>query len=287
MAVLSQGRALSEIFPALGAAASVEKSLVPTFNLTAGAFNQGIQKGDSIYSVESRKQMAKAVFSAIQAALAGGDPMEPGATELNEAFATLLTSGTLKASDLKKIWKEAVGLLGHSTNQTALAEAVALTLTPQFVFFGTPDRNKLVEAGANYPEIATSIQVNFLSAWRGVWEKLDGEELTLEAFNGMKDKFFEPLVAQVLELDPTMIEPIWLELVLEKGLVSDDVIEKRFPRYVLSYLDRFHSAGKKLLTDPTVPTALSALTEDFAVLWTLSRIHLPTLSVWVKKYEGQ
>src|SRR5262249_4686408 len=41
MALLAQADSLGRVFRAMAAAAAVESSLVPTFNLTAGAFNRG------------------------------------------------------------------------------------------------------------------------------------------------------------------------------------------------------------------------------------------------------
>ena len=287
MAVLSQGRALSELFPALGAAASVDKRLVPTFNLTAAALNGGVQRANGIYSDEERRRMAQAVIVAIKAALKGGDVLEPAATELNDAFSAILGAGTLRASDFKRIWNEVTALLARSSSQTALAEAMALALTPRFVFLSEPDRKTFFAAAANYPVLAGSIQRNFLLAWQTFWNRLGDGGLSPQSFNGIKEKYFEPIVANVLELDTPMIDTDWLQQVLDKGLLTDEAVEKKFPRFVLAYLDRLDRAGRRLQANTGVDPTLNGMTENLAVLWTLSRIHVPALMTWVKKYEGQ
>lgn len=283
-ALLTQADSLGKIFRALGAAATVEASLVPTFNLTAGALNRGVQRGKDILVPSDRNAMTSTVFNAIQVALAGNEAFEAGATELNDAMSALMRGSSLQLSSLKKLWKQVVRALAGSTSQTALAQAVALSLTPQLIFLMPEDMSRLLQAARNYPEIAGSIQTNFLLAWSKMWTDLHDNRIRVRTFNKMKDKYFEPLVVEILELDPYLIDTYWLKEVYRRGLVQDGEVEKRFPRLVLAHLERRDKAGRAS-GEPGLEPTLSTMAENFAVLWALSNVHVPALMRWVRKYD--
>lgn len=282
MALQAQADSLAKIFRALAAAANVEAALVPTFNLSAVALNRGVLEGKQGLLDSERDAMLVSVFKGVQVSLAGNGSLEPGATELNEAMFALINGAPLKGTALKKFWTEAIRLLSNSTNQTALAEAVALSLTPQMTFLLSKEMGRLMQAARNYPEIAGSIQRNSIVAWNRMWEDLKEGRIRVRTFNRMKEKYFEPLVTQVLELEPDSIDSQWLNEVFRRGLVRDADIEKRFPRLVLAKLGRRDKAAK--VSQGLEPTVAS-MAENFAVLWTLSNTHVPALLKWVKKYE--
>lgn len=285
MALMSQADSLAQIFRALSAAASVDASLVPTFNLSASAINRGVQKGKDLFVPQDKDAMTKTVFTGIQAALKGKEALEAGATELNEALSALLNGSPLQATALKKFWKEAVRILSSTTAQTALAEAVAFSLNPQMIFLLPEDMGRLLTAAKNYPEIAGSIQANFLAAWKKLWLNLHDGKVKVVTFNRMKTKYFEPLVAEILELDPYLIDSYWLREVSRRGLVQDSDVEKTFPRLVLAHLERREKASRASAADGGIEPTVASMTESFAVLWSLSQVHVPALMKWVKKYE--
>ena len=101
----------------------------------------------------------------------------------------------------------------------------------------------------------------------------------------MKSKYFEPMVADLLDLDPSVIDPFWLRSVVDRGLVQDEDIERRFPRFVLAYLDRRDRATRAAAVEPGPEPLVTAMAESMAVVWTLSNVHVPALMKWIDKYE--
>lgn len=285
MALLAQADSLARIFRALSAAATMDASLVPTFNLSAGALNRGVQRGKKLFVSADKAALLTALFTAVRASMAGTGALEPGAAELNEALAALLGETPLTATNLRKLWKEAVKILTQSPSQTALAEAISLSLTPQVIFLLPEDMEQLLVAARSYPQVAGAIQANFLLAWNRVWNDLHDGRIKVKTFNRMKEKYFEPLVAEILDLDPYLIDSFWLREVTRRGLVQDEDIEKRFPRFVLAFLDRREKASKAAAVEPGPEPMLASMAENFAVTWTLNSVHVPALLKWVKKYE--
>lgn len=285
MALIAQADSLGKYFRALAAAASVEAALVPTFNLSAGAFNRGVKKGKSLYPERDNDRVLASVFGAIRSAVMVSPSLEPGAAELNEALGALLDGMPLTLSGLKSLWRDAIRVLSHSSTQTALADAVAVSLTPEAIFLVPSERKNLMTASRNYPQVAGAVQRIFLKSWDRMWEDLRGGELELQRFNRIKNKYFEPMVGEILDWNPYLIDSEWLGAVVRAGLVKDEDVEKRFPRYVLAFLDRRDRASKTAVMEAGFEPTVSLLTEDFAVLWTLSRVHVPALFKWIKKYE--
>ena len=285
MALVAQADSLASIFRALSAAATIDASLVPTFNLSAGAMNRGVQRGKTIYVNADRAALLVAVFTAIRSSMKGTGALEPGAAELNEALAALLEETAFTATALKRLWKEAVKILVLSTSQSALALAIAYSITPQVVFLLPEDLMQILYAARNYSSVAGAVQANFLIAWQRTWSDLHEKRISVKAFNRMKERYFEPLVTGILDLDPYLIDSIWLREVIRRGMIQDEDIEKRFPRFVLSYLDRQEKASKTAAVETGLESTVSSLSENFTVLWTLSNVHIPTLMKWIKKFE--
>ena len=285
MAVLAQADSLAKYLRALSAAASVEASLVPTFNLTAGALNRGVQKGKQFYSKDSNEGLLNSVFTAIRAALGASPALEPGSAELNEALGVLLNGDSLAATELIKAWKDVIRILAVSTTQGALADAMSVSLTPEFIFLINDEQENLMLAAKNYPQMAGAIQLTFLKSWEQMWNDVNAGVINVAKFNEMKSQYFAPMVSRILDLDPYLIDPTWLGTVIEKKLVSDSDIEKRFPRFVLAFLDRRDRASKVATMENGLEPTVSSLAENFAVLWTLSSIHMPALFNWVKKHD--
>jgi hypothetical protein len=286
-ALSSQADSLGKILRGLALATNVDASLAPTFNLAAGALNRGVQRGKKFYLPADRSNMMAAVFSAIRVSLAASGNLEPGSADLNEALGALLNGDSLKVTALKKLWKDAIKVLSQSTNQTALADAVSLSITPEVILLTSQDMGPLLLAAKNYPQVAYSIQGNFLLAWKRIWDDLHEGHIKVAAFNDMKTRYFEPLVVDLMDLDPYLIDPLWLREVWRRGLVEDETIEKKFPRFVLFFLERRDKATKLALADNGLEPTMGAMAENMAVLWTLSNVHVPALMRWVKKYEDQ
>lgn len=284
-ALLVQAESLVKFFRGLSAAASVEPALVPTFNLSAGAFNRGLQRGKPLYASAERAALMNSVFQAVKASMSGSGALEPGAAELNEGLAALMGDQPFSQSVLKRFWREAVKILAQSPSQSAMADAVAVSLTPQVMFLLPDDMEQMLLSARNYPQIAGSMQANFLLAWQRMWTDLQEGRIKIKTFNRMKERYFEPLVGELLDLDPYMIDSYWLKEVIRRGLVQDEDIEKRFPRFVLAFLDRREKATKIAAAEPGPEPVISAMAENFAVLWTLNNVHVPALMKWVRKYE--
>jgi len=285
MALLSQADSLGKLFRGLSAVSQVEPALAPTFNTSAGAFNRGIQRRADTLGKDNRTSMLVTTFTGIESALRGGEALEAGATELNDAMGALLKGAPLEITQLKKLWKDVIRALATSSSQNSLAQAVALSLRPPFVFLPPDEIGKLLQASRNYPELAGAIQQNFLLAWKRQWDDLHEGKLKIRTFNRVKEKFFEPLVTELLELDPYLIDPYWLHEVTRRGLVSDDDIEKRFPRLVLANLERRDKASRQMMQDQGIEPTLVAMAENLAVLKSLAGTEVPALLKWVKKNE--
>ncbi len=286
MALLAQADSLARYFRALSAAASVEASLVPTFNLTAGALNRGVQRGKGTYPTGATEGLVTSLFEAIRTAMSASAALEPGAAELNEAFGALLKGAPITAKELGRIWKEAVRVLAVSTSQTSLADVVSVSLTPEFMFLKPAQKEYLMQAARNYPQIAGSVQSTFLKSWDRMWTDLNAGRIPVAQFNRIKQQHFEPMTVSILELDPYLIDPKWLGEVVRRGMVKDDDIERRFPRFVLAFLDRRDRASKIATMETGLEPTVSSLAENFAVLWNLSQIHMPALSEWVRKNDA-
>lgn len=284
-AVMAQADSLTRSFRALAAAANVEASLVPTFNLAAGGLTRGVQRGQKVYSEEDRVALMGVLFAAVKASLTTTGALEAGAAQLNEGLTALLSGKALTATKLRQFWKDAVRILTLSPSQTALAEAVAFSITPQVVFIAPSDKEPLLQAAQTYPEIAEALQRNFVLAWRKIARDYTSRKFDRKYLLKLKDKYMEPMVGELLELDPMLINNEWLATVVKFDLVQDEQIEKRFPRLVLNELDRREKAGRLVLAQSGPEPMVEAMAENLSVVFTLSSVELPALFDWVKKYE--
>ncbi len=285
MAQLALADSLAKIFRTLGVATLVDPGLVASFNLSAGALNRGVQKAKNIYSEGNQDELLKAVFAGIKAAIGGNESLEPGALELNEALATLLNGKALNITSLQKVWAEALKVLGATTTQAALADAVALSLTPDVVFLSDRARKPLVDAAKNYPVLALSLQAQFLASLQRSEEAVKAGQSTKAHWEQVRRRFFQPLATAMLDLGPDRMDHRWLREIWTHGFVTDEDIEKRFPRFVLAYLDKQNQAMKLALRSPDLEGNFTAMTQSFAVLWTLSSAQIPALSDWAKRFD--
>lgn len=284
MALASQADSLGRVLKSLATAASIEGSLVPTFNQVANAANSGIQKGKKDFSNDNTRALAAASLEGAKAAMSGSRTMEVGIADLNEAFGALLQGKTIQKVGLKNLWKEIVKALAVSPLLPNLADAIANSLTSQSVYLEKRERALMSAAARNYPQIALSLEKNFLEAWEILWNGLHDGKMTAKEFNERKSQYFEPVVSDLLELDAGSLDSQWLREVVKRGMVSDEDIEKKFPRFVLSLIDKREKMtieADRAALQPTV----SMMAENFAILWTLSNVHVPALRKWVSKYD--
>lgn len=282
MALTSQGDSLARFFRGLGAAAGVESALAPTFNLSAAALKQGVKKGGKFFNKSQQDSLTLAVFEALRAA-AGQGLLEPGTSELNQALDALVQGKSVTLTALRRLWREAVRVLAETQNQTALAEAISASLTPQMVFLKADLRDLLLKAGASYPAVASSVQQNIVTAWGRAWNQLNHQGLSVGEFNRIKTAYFEPWVERVLDFPPASVQANWVRAVYDWGLVNDAVVEKKMPRLFLGTLQR---PDRGPASTGSVPEdQVRMLTDSFALVWRLHHAYLPILDRWVKKNE--
>lgn len=285
MAVLAQADSLGKIFRALGAAAVANNALVSTFNLSAGALNRGVNRAGGEYSTSDRTGMLKAVFSAVRAANEGNEMFQPAMVELNGALEPLMAGYPLTETALKQAWKDVMTLLSVGSTQKVLAEAVALSLTPEILFLPEKERFELVLAARNYQPLAAGVQDNFLAGYNRLWASYERGQLPRERLKYLRGKFLKPWVASLLELGPQRLTRQFMVETIRAGLVEDGDVEQKFPLFVLAHLQRGERASLLAAAGDGPESRLASLAENFAVLYTLSRIHLPVLMKWVERYD--
>lgn len=285
LAISERADSLTKFFRSLAAVSSVEASLVPTFNLTAGAFNRGIQLGAQQGILSKGYGLVKAVFESIKAAVSSSPSLEPGASELNQAFASIHSVNPMDSALLKMMWQEALAILSATSSQSALAQAISANMVPDTILLFKQDRQALLAASNNYPVVAGAVQKTFLTAWSRSWNDVNEGNISPAKFNDIKNNYMKPLVGDILNLDPSLVDPHWLAAVLEKQLVSDKDIEQRFPKHVLTYLNQSERAAKVATIESSVKPTVGALAQNFGILWALSQVHMPALNDWVGRYE--
>ncbi len=285
MALTVQADSLARFFRGLAAAATADVALAPTFNQSATSLNRGVRNGKETLSDEQQGRLLQAVFEAVRSSVGGTGLLEPGSAELNESVQTLVEGRPLTLTSLHKLWREATRLLAVSPTQPALAEAVAASLTPQMVFLRADARDLLLVASVNYPVLATAVQQNFVYAWMKAWDRMSQGEMSVRNFNRLKAAYFEPMVPKILDFPPDSIDTQWLRSANRWGLIKDQDIEKKFPRLFLAQLEKRDRSAKAALADDSAEASLRALSDSFAVVWSLHQVHLPILNRWVKKHE--
>lgn len=285
MAVLAQADSLGKIFRALGAAAVANNALVSTFNLSAGALNRGVAKGSADYSIDARTGMLKAVFSAVKAANESNEMFQPAMVELNGALQPLMAGYPLTETALKQAWRDVLALLSVGSTQEVLSEAVALSLTPEILFLGEKERFELVLAARNYHPLAVAVQENFIAGYNRLYASFERGQLRRDRFKFLRKKFMKPWVASLLELGPQRLTRQFMVEAIRAGLVEDGDVEQKFPLFVLAHLQRGERASLVAAAADGPEGRLASMAESFAVLYTLSRIHLPMLMKWVERYD--
>lgn len=286
MVMMEQTESLSKYFRAMALAAALEDSLIPTFNLSASSFYRSVERTSSLASAEGRAALLKSAFIAAQSALDGPSGLEVGAREFNESLEKLLAGRPLTQTALKKLWKAVMVILAKNPNQTALAASIALSVTPQMVFLQGKDRDDLIKAASHYPFLSQTLQQRFLEALEEMWGRMSDRRISVAAFNRMREKYLSPMVSEILQFDPDFVDNGWLKEVVQRGLVNESEIERRFPRLMLAQLKR---AEKAASVDDTANSArvVEARAENMAVLLALTQVHVPTLDRWVNRQEKQ
>ncbi len=285
MALTSQADSLGQFMKGLAAAANADANLAPTFNASAGAMNKGVQKSDGVIGKGQAAELLKAVFTAAAATSGASGMLEPGATELNEAMQKLLGDKPLTLTGLRALWLEAVRVLAGTGTQSALADAVALSLTPRLVFLQAGVRDSLLKAAASYPKLGFAVQQRFAESWTKAWNTMAAGQMTVRSFNRLKGQYFETMMPAILDFQSDALDIRFLRAAVRWGLVKDADVEKKFPRLFLAQLDKRDRAVRAAAADESAEPTLTAMTDSFAVLWAMHQVHLPVLGRWVKRNE--
>jgi len=285
MAVLAQADSLAKMLKGLALATNVQPELAPTFNLSAEAFSRGVLKSQKILGPLDKAALLKAAFAGVRSAMGALDALETGTVELNEALQMLTAGMPLQKTSIKSLWKEVVKVLIQTPTQSALAYALSLSLTPDIVFLSREDMHLTLLGARNYPELATAVQTNFLQAFETMWLEMSRGSLKPQKFNEAKARFLEPMVSEMLEWPPSLIDHRWLREVWRRDLISDADTEKRFPRFVLAYYEKNDAAEKQAAKNNNFESGVGQAAGNFALVWTLSSVHIPALMKWVKKYD--
>ncbi|MEZ4751174.1 MAG: hypothetical protein R3B54_11310, partial [Bdellovibrionota bacterium] len=209
----------------------------------------------------------------------------PAMAELNEALDPLLDGYPVRATRLKNMWEDILKMLSENASQTVMADAVALSLTPEILFLSEEDRVALLMAARNYHPMAVAIQQNFLIAFNRLWKNYESRKLAKERFMELRRKFMKPWVSHILELGPARLTRSWLNEVIQLGLIDNEDIEKKFPLFVLAHLQRGDRASLSAVSSDAVEPKLASMAENMAVMWSLSAIHVPVLMKWVENYD--
>jgi hypothetical protein len=220
-------------------------------------------------------------------ASAGYSPsVEPGAQELNEAMSLLIGGAPLDETSLRKLWRKVLDVTAVSSGQSALAQALALSFTGEVIFLSKLDRDKMMASAKTHPVIAIALQQAFLEAWTQAREQLLYRKMRVSLFNQRKEKFFQPWVSGLIDLEEPSLHPSWLREVSQKGLLKDEEIQMRFPKFVLSLMNQQERIAQRVTQDETTENVLSAAFANADILWKLSQIHIPTLEKWAEKHQN-
>lgn len=285
MATTSQADSLGKVLTGLALAAREVDKFSPAFNNSAGAFSRGVKQSVSDYSADEKGALLKAGFSAATASAGYNPSIESGTEEINQALQALLGGQPLSETSLKNVWRKVVEVTSTSPSQTALAQALALSLNSDVIYLSKVDREKMLEVARNHPPVAGAIQDLFLEAWNDSREKVLSGKMKVALFNSHKEKFFSPWVSKVLELEIGAISPAWVKEVVDRGLVKDEEIQNKFPRFVLALLSTHENSTKKMVLDGGLESRMESAITSFNVLWNLSSVYIPALDNWAKKHE--
>ena len=287
MATTSQADSLSKVLTGLALAAKEIEEFSPTFNSSASAFKRGVDKSVENYSDEERGSLLKAGFSAANASSGYSPSIEAGVEDINIALGLLLRGDALANTTLRNVWRSVVDVTAASPSQTALAQALALSLTTEVIYLSKSDRDKLLDCGKNHPAVAVAMQEQFIEAWKIARSQLTKKKMTVAKFNDQKKKFFEPWITGMLDFDATSIKPAWVQEVVSRGLVKDEDIENKFPRFVLTLLNVRETASKKMVLEDNLESTMASQIVNAVTLWDLTHTFIPALSDWAKKHDEE
>jgi hypothetical protein len=287
MAATSQADSLGKVLTGLALAAREAEQFALAFNDSASAFNRAVKQSDTQYTVDEKNSLLKAGFSVANASVGFSPAIEPGTQEVNEALKVLLRGKALDETILKGVWRKVVDVTSASDSQTALAVALSLSLTPDAIFLPKEDRDKLLSSSKMHAPVAGALQLAFLEAWKESNALVVTKKIKISAFNQKKEKFFEPWVRGLLDLEAINIHPLWLEEVVSKGLVKDEEIQTKFPRLVLSLVLLQDEASKRMTVEQDAENWFTTQMTHFSVNWNLSQLYLPTLEKWAIKHEDE
>jgi len=283
MALSIQADSLANVFRGLAASAIKEPKFVAAYNLSAEALNRGVQRALSSYTEKDKKLMTVAAFEAADVSSVGTELMEPGAYEVNSALGKLLNGGPWKKSPLKKFWHRTLNLLLNTKTQPLLATAFAESLTPQWVFLAEKDRKALYGIGFHYPDIARRMQEHFIEAWNEHWSLLQKGHLKVARFNEDKSTFFEPAIESLLQLPIESLHHGWVNFVWQRRLLSDKMIEDRFP--LLTF--QLARAQGPWIWNHLEETDFVKWWDNFQKgsyqQWALTQVYMPGLVEWVMR----
>jgi hypothetical protein len=285
MATSSQADSLGKVLTGLALAAREVDSFSAAFNSSAGAFSRGVKQSAGDYSTDEKGALLKAGFSAATASVGYNPSIEPGSESINEALKSLLGGQPLSETSLKNVWRKVVEVTAVSPSQTALAQALALSLTSSVIYLPNADRDKMLEVSKNHPVVAGAIQELFLEAWNDSRQKVLNGKMKVALFNSHKEKFFTPWVSKILDLEIAAINPMWVKEVVDRGLVKDEEIQSKFPRFVLAFMGAQENSSKKMVLEGGLEARMETAMTSFNVLWSLSSVYIPTLEGWAKRHE--
>jgi len=287
MATTAQADSLGKVLAGLALAAIEFDEFSPTFNSSANAFKKGVKNSISDYSEDEKGRLLKSGFSVANASTTFNPTIEVGVQDVNEALGLLLEGKALDQTTLKSVWRKVLDVAASSQLYSALAEALALSLTPQVIYLPIQDRQKILACAKLHPTISQVVQEMFLEAFNESRAQLSDRKLKIAQFNERKEKFFDPWISGMLEVDATSIKPEWVKEVLARGMIKDEAIESRFPRFVLSLLNAHENSAKKALLDGGVDSQLASGLTGFRVLWGLSDTYIPALNDWSKRHDEE
>lgn len=282
MAATSQADSLGKVLTGLALAAREADQFASAFNSSAGAFSHGVKESIAGYSPDEKSHLLRAGLSAASVSAGYSPAIDPGAQEINEALLTLLEGKGLDQTALKNVWRKVVDVASASPGQTALAQALAISITSEAIFLPKTDREKLLMSAKTHRSVAWAIQKAFLEGWNQSNKDVIRKKMKISEFNNRKSKFFEPWVAGLLELEGASIDPDWLEEIVTKGLVKDSEIQKRFPRLVLATLEKQEELSKSAVVLDNPERWVASHMKSIELLWVLNQIYLPALEKWSK-----
>jgi hypothetical protein len=284
LALETQQDSLKSIFLNLANALVYEASLSGVYNASAKALNSGVGRGLSFYSPDKEKKMLKTVFSILQKTGDTTEGIESGVEAINRTLDSLFKGQTLEKSGLKDFWKEINSLLAKNNHLDSLASAIALSLTPEFIFISEEDKKSLYLSSNNYRNISYALQKQSLLAHKKMNENKTEKKLSEENYKKITQKYLKPTVVSILELGSDKIEYAWLNYFSKQKIFDDKDIETHFSPLLLSYVERMDKASQIAIVDNSFESLTQNSLTNFYSLWTVSSVPVPQLYDWLKRH---